>query len=108
MPFSVYGVPLLGLTGLLICLWHPQATLGQMNLEAAGKGPDTVYLVSPSPRLDKSMTVFLKQEAKNVAYSRRHDSPAVQAKTIANYNIIAQECTHSVFEQTHLPPAMAF
>ena len=67
-----------------------------------------MYLVQPSPRLDKSMTVFLKQEAKNVAYSRTHDGPARQEKTIANYNLIAQECTPAVFEQTHLPPAMAF
>ena len=103
MPFSVYGVPLLGLTGLLVCLWHPQ-----VNLETAGREQETVYLVQPSPRLDKSMTVFLKQEAKNVAYSRRYDSPAVQAKTISDYNLIAQECTPAVFEETHLPPAMAF
>ncbi len=108
MPFSVYGVPLLGLAGLLVCLWHPQVNLGQMNLEAAGKGSDMVYLVQPNPRLDKSMTVFLKQEAKNVAYSRKHDGRVMQAKTIANYNIIAQECTSAVFEKTHLPPAMAF
>ena len=67
-----------------------------------------VYLVQPSPCLDKSMTVFLKQEAKNVAYSREHDGPARQAKTIANYNLIAEECTPEVFERTHLPPAMAF
>lgn len=102
MPFSVYGVPLLGLTGLLVCLWHPQ------GLTAANKGSETVYLAQPSPRLDKSMTVFLKQEAKNVAYSRQHDSPAVQAKVMADYNMIAEECTPAVFEETHLPPAMAF
>ena len=27
MLFSVYGFPLLGLTGLLVCLWHPQMSL---------------------------------------------------------------------------------
>ena len=108
MPFSVYGAPLLGLAGLLVCLWHPQVNLGQMNLDAASRGSDTLYLVSPSPRLDKSMTVFLKQEAKNVAYSRRYDSPDVQAKIVADYNIVAQECTPAVFEKTHLPPAMTF
>ena len=108
MPFSVYGMPLLGLTGLLVCLWHPQVNLGQVSLEASSNAPDKVCLVQPSPRLDKSMTVFLKQEAKNVAYSRRHDGRAMRAKTIANYNLIAQECTPAVFEQTHLPPAMAF
>ncbi len=101
-PFSVYGVPVLGLAGLLVCLWHPQ-----VNLDMASRGSETTYLVSPSPRLDKSMTVFLKQEAKNVAYSREHDGPARQAKTIANYNIIAQECTPAVFEKTRLPPDMA-
>ena len=106
MLFSVYGVPLLGLTGLLVCLWHPQVNLGQMNLPAAGRGPDVTYLVQPSPRLDKSMTVFLKQEAKDVAYSRRHDSPAVQAKIAADYNMIAQECTPAVFQATHLPSSL--
>lgn len=103
MPFSVFGVPLIGLMGLLVCLWQPQA-----NLPAAAAGPDTVYLVSPSPKLDPSMTVFLRQEARNVAYSRRHDPPAVQAKMVAGYNLIAQECTPAVFQATHLPPAIAF
>lgn len=103
LPFSVYGVPLLGLAGLLVCLWHPQEL-------SVARGPETayaeVYLVQPSPRLDKSMTVFLKQEAKNVAYSRRHDGTAMQAKTIVNYNIIAQECTPAVFRATHLPESL--
>jgi len=103
VPFSVYGVPLMGLIGLLVCLWHPQ-----MSLPAAAARPETVYLVSPSPKLDRSMTVFLRQEAKNVAYSRRHDPPAVQAKMVADYNLIAQECTPAVFQATHLPPALAF
>ena len=103
MLFSVYGVPVLGLAGLLVCLWHPQ-----VNLAAVSSGPDTVYLVQPSPRLDRSMTVFLEQEAKTVAYRRKYYGLERQAKTIANYNIVAQECTPAVFEQTHLPPAMAF
>ncbi len=98
VPFTVYGVPLMGLIGLLVCLWQPQKML-----PAAAAGPDTVYLVKPSPTLDRSMTIFLRQEAKNVAYSRRHDGPARQAKTIANYNLIAQECTPAVFKATHLP-----
>ena len=101
VPFSVYGIPLLGLMGLLVCLWHPQVTAG-----AAAAGAQMVYLVQPSPRLDRSMTVFLRQEAKNVAYSRRHDGPAMQAQAIAGYNLIAQECTPAVFQATHLPPAM--
>ena len=54
------------------------------------------------------MTVFLRQEAKNVAYSRTHDGPAMQAKAVANYNLIAQECTPAVFAATHLPPALVF
>ena len=101
--FSIVGVPALGLAGLVVCLWHPQ-----MNLDAAAKGPETVYLLQPSVKLDRSMTVFLKQEAKNVAYSRAHDGPVMQAKAIADYNIIAQECTPGVFETTHLPPAIVF
>jgi hypothetical protein len=98
VPFSVYGVPMLGLMGLLVCLWHPQ-----VNLRTAAAGPDMVYLVNPSPKLDKSMTVFLRQEAKNVSYSRRHDAPAMQVRAIANYNLIAEECTPAVFQATHLP-----
>ncbi len=105
VPFSVYGVPLMGLIGLLVCLWHPQINL---QTAVAGQEPETVYLVNPSPQLDRSMTVFLRQEAKNVAYSRRHDPPAVQAKMVADYNLIAQECTPAVFKTTHLPPALAF
>ena len=104
VPFSVYGVPLMGLAGLLVCLWHPQVN----QHTAAGPGPETVYLVNPSPKLDRSMTVFLRQEAKNVAYSRRHDPPATRARVIADYNLIAQECTPAVFQATHLPPAIAF
>lgn len=105
-PCSVYGVPLLGLAGLLVCLWHPQAILGQMNPDTAGKGPDGIYLVSPSPRLDKSMTILLKQEARNVAYSRKHDGRERQAKVAAEYNIVAQECTPAVFQATHLPSSL--
>lgn len=104
VPFSVYSVPLMGLVGLVVCLWHPQVDLQA----AAGQGAETVYMVNPSPKLDRSMTVFLRQEAKNVAYSRRHDPPAVQAKMVANYNLIAQECTPAVFQATHLPPVIAF
>ena len=101
VPFPVYGVPLMGLLGLLVCLWHPQ-----MKLTAAAAGPETVYLVAAGPKLDRSMTIFLRQEARNVAYSRRHDGPAMQAKAVANYNLIAQECTPAVFKVTHLPPAL--
>ena len=77
-------------------------------METSAKGPEAVYLLQPSVRLDRSMTVFLKQEAKNVAYSRTHDGPEMQAKIIANYNIVARECTPEVFKATHLPPVMAF
>ena len=99
VPFTVYGVPVVGLAGLLVCLWHPQMELPA----AAAAGPEAVYLVSPSPKLDRSMAIFLRQEAKNVAYSRRHDGLAMRAKAVANYNMIAQECTPAVFKTTHLP-----
>ena len=106
MPFSVYGVPLLGLTGLLVCLWHPQMSLDVPSGQPQTAHSDMVYLVQPRPRLDKSMTVFLKQEAKDVAYSRQHDSPAAQTKIIADYNLIAEECSPAVFAKTHLPAYM--
>ncbi len=103
MSLSVGGVPLAGLAGLLICLWHPQA-----GLQAQAPSQDMLYLVSPSPKLDRSMTLFLRQEAKNVAYSRLHDDFAGQAVKVANYNLIARECTPAVFAATHLPSALAF
>ena len=100
-PFSIYGVPLLGVAGLLICLWHPQP-----SLRAQAADSSVIYLVAPSPKLDPSMTVFLRQEAKNVAYSRLHDTLTVQAAKVSNYNLIARECTPAVFEATHLPPSL--
>ena len=101
MPFSAFGVPLLGLAGLTICLWHPQ-----MSLRVQAPDQNAVYLVTPSPKLDPSMTVFLRQEARNVAYSRLHDDFAVQTAKVSNYNLIARECTPAVFEATHLPPLL--
>ncbi len=107
-PFFVYGVPALGLAGLLACLWHPQAVFNPAAMSAPADGPDAVYLLPPSAKFDRSMTMFLRQEARNVAYSRRHDGPAKQTKVIAGYNIVAQECTPAVFQATHLPPFMVF
>jgi hypothetical protein len=101
VPFSVYGVPLMGLLGLVVCLWHPQCNLRTEAVES-----QTVVLVNPNPKLDRSMTVFLIQEAKNVAYSRKNCSLDDQAKTIADYNLIAQECTPAVFQATHLPSSL--
>ena len=103
MPLSVWGVPLLGLAGLVVCLWHPQ-----MSLPAAAISPDMVLLVNPSPQSDKSMTVFLIQEAKDVANCRKHKTGETEAQTVANYNLIAQECTPAVFKATHLPRCFAF
>lgn len=101
LPFSVYGFPLIGLLGLLVCLWHPQVTV---RAEAGEAG--MVYLVDPNPKMNSVMTIFLRQEAKNVAESRNHRSLKAQAQTIAEYNLIAQECTPAVFESTHLPPVI--
>jgi len=99
--FSVFGIPALGLAGLVVCLWHPNTTL-----KAEAKGAEAIFLVSPSVKLDRSMTIFLRQEAKNVAYSRAHDGLKMQAQTVTNYNIVAHECTPAVFEVTHLPPSL--
>ena len=103
MSLSVGGVPLAGLAGLLICLWHPQA-----GLQAQAPSQDMLYLVSPSPKLDRSMTLFLRQEAKDVANCRKRRSESDVARAVAGYNLIAQECTPEVFEETHLPSALAF
>lgn len=94
---SAFGVPLAGLLGLTVCLWHPQAKL------PVSSAPEAECLISPNPHFSRAMTIFLKQEARNAEYSRKHDSPARQAKIAAGYNLIARESTPDVFAATHLP-----
>jgi hypothetical protein len=102
MPFlSVSGVPLLGLGALILCLWHPQVIVH----------PDTsqetmILLQDPDPRLDRGLSVCLRQQAKQVARRRRQARLGGLAEAVADYNLIARECTPAVFQTTGLPPAL--
>ncbi len=101
MPFlSVSGVPLLGLGALVFCLWHPQASFR----------PDTVTgtvmtLQDPDPRLDKTLSVFLRAQARQVALCR-DTRPGGLAEAVSDYNLVARECTPAVFPATGLPPSV--
>jgi hypothetical protein len=101
VPFSIAGVPLLGLGVLLLSLGRPQITL-----PTAALPQQTPCLLDPSPRLDKALTIFLRQEAKDVAQCRKLNRPQALARTIDDYNLIARECTPAVFRATKLPSAM--
>lgn len=102
MPFfSVLGVPLLGLGALILCLAHPQVSVR----------PDTgegtmIVLQDPSPRLDKCLSVCLRQQAREVVRCRRLARPTDLAEAVADYNIVARECTPAVFQATGLPSAL--
>ena len=114
---SAFGVPALGLGVLLLGLSHS----GPSTAGPRGDDVSRVYLLEPSARMDKSMTVCLRQEAKNVVRCRgrlraaevagRHFSAAQArwrreglAQAVDNYNLVARECTPAVFQATHLPP----
>lgn len=100
-PFvSVAGIPLLGLGVLLLGLRHPQAPA----LPGAGPG-DIIMLQDPDPRLDRGLTVCLRQQAKEVARCRRR-TPADLAEAVAGYNLVARECTPAVFQNTGMPSSL--
>ena len=102
MPFfSVLGVPLLGLGALILCLSHPP-----ISAPAEAGGGSLVILQNPDPRVDKGMSVYLRQQAKEVAHWRRLARPADLARAAAGYNLVARECTPAVFQTTGLPPAL--
>ena len=98
---SVSGVPLLGLGALLLCLWHTSAPAPP----AAGVG-EMMMLQDPDPRLDKSLTICLRQEARDVARCRREARSADLIGAVADYNLVASECTPAVFERTGLPSSV--
>ena len=101
MPFlSVSGVPLLGLGALVFCLWHPQASFRPGTMTGT-----VLTLQDPDPRLDKSMTVCLVAEARQVARCRE-TQPAGLPEAVAGYNLVARECTPAVFPATGLPPSV--
>ncbi len=100
LPFSVLGVPLLGLGALILCLWNPQVPF------RPDTGEGTILMLQdPDPRLDRGLSVCLRAEAKEVARCRRQERPAGLAEAVASYNIVARECTPAVFPATGLPPS---
>ena len=118
--FSALIIPALGIGVLLIGLWHTAPTTGPKAAETS-----EVYLLDPNVRMDKSMTVYLRQQAKDVALCRQrlHAARTAQrhlpasevrwrraglARAIADYNLIARECTPAVFQKTGMPSVLTF
>ena len=65
-----------------------------------------MLLQEPNPQLDRSLTICLKAQARQVARRRRDSSPEGLAHAIDDYNLIARECTPAVFAATHLPRSL--
>lgn len=63
-------------------------------------------LQDPDPRLDRGLAVCLRQQAKEVARCRRRAGPVSLGQAVADYNLVARECTSAVFQATGLPPAL--
>lgn len=102
-PFlSISGVPLLGITVLIACLWHPHVS-APPGAGAGDRTGDIIMLQDPDPRLDRGLTVCLRQQAKEVARCRRQAQPAALAEAVAGYNLVARECTPAVFRATGMP-----
>ena len=98
---SAFGIPALGLCGLLFSLWHTNS-----SAISAAADQELIFLQAPSLRLDKSLTICLRQQARDVARCRARMRPGGLAQAVAGYNLIARECTPAVFTATHLPPSM--
>lgn len=98
----VLGVPLLGL-GVMLALGLEDPAPA---LVAAEGDSHAIFLISPDPKMAPSFTIFLKQEARNVALCRRQRRPEDVAQAVAAYNLIAQECSPAVFRATGLPRAL--
>ena len=63
---SAFGIPLLGLGAILVSMWHPNPAF-----KPALDDRSLTFLLDPDPRLDKALTVCLRQEAKEVVRCRR-------------------------------------
>lgn len=104
MPFfSVLGVPLLGLAALVLSLWNPHILHFSVRPDDGGRS--AILLLDPDPRLDKILSIYLRQQAKQVVRYRRLAQPGDLAQAVAGYNLIARECTPAVFQATGLPPS---
>ncbi len=101
--FSALGVPLLGLGVMLgVGLRHPASSPVSPQSEST-----PTYLIEPDPVMNRSFAIFLRAEAREVALCRRQRRrPEAIAQAVADYNLIAQECTPAVFQATGLPPRL--
>jgi hypothetical protein len=100
---SAFGIPVLGICGLFFSLWQT----GSTATPPAAANQELTFLQDPSPLMDRSMTVCLNQQAIQVARSRAKKRPAGIAQAVADYNLVARECTPAVFAATHLPESIA-
>ena len=100
---SAFGIPVLGICALFFSLWQT----GSKVTAPAAASQEMVFLQDPSPRMDRSMTVCLNLQAIQVARSRAKMHPAGIAQAIADYNLVARECTPAVFAATHLPESIS-
>ena len=99
-------------------LWHAGPVASPQAAETT-----EVYLLDPSVRMDKSMTVYLRQQARQVALCRQRLYAARTAErhlstsevlwrrkgltqAVSDYNLIARECTPAVFQKTGMPSAL--
>ncbi len=109
---SAFGVPLLGLGGLLVTLWHPN-----LSFKPAADEQAMIFLLDPNPRQDPSLTICLRQQAKEVVRCRERETASYSttkarwpgyglAQAIDDYNLVAKECTPAVFQATGLPPSL--
>lgn len=100
---SAFGIPVVGICALFFSLWQA----GSKTIPPVASNQEQIFLQDPSPRMDRSMTVCLNLQAIQVARSRAKMHPAGIAQAIADYNLVARECTPAVFAATHLPASIA-
>jgi hypothetical protein len=95
---SVFGIPMLGVGTLVMFLGHPA-----MPTKSEANDSSMMLLVDPNPKLDKSLTICLRQQAKEVVLFQKQARPERLSQAVDDYNLVARECTPAVFQTTHLP-----
>jgi hypothetical protein len=95
---SVLGIPMLGVGALIVSLGHPPS-----SWKSEANDSSMMLLVDPNPKLDKSLTICLRQQAKQVLLFQKQARPERLSQAIDDYNLVARECTPAVFQATHLP-----
>jgi len=98
---SAVGIPVLGLSGLFFSLWHTSAPVA-----STAAGQELTFLQQPSHRLDKSMAICLREQARKIALCRARPSREGIIQSVSDYNLVARECTPAVSAATHLPPSV--